>query len=73
MLQLLLVVVKDCIMVVMVVMGMEAKVLVSRLVMVFAPLSACRRFDDDFAQPANHDDDGLGKPKFICTQVCWFY
>jgi hypothetical protein len=30
----------------------------------FTPLGACRRFGDDFAQPANHDDDGLGKPKF---------
>ena len=31
----------------------------------FAPLGARRRFDDDaFAQPANRDDDGLGKPKF---------
>jgi hypothetical protein len=30
----------------------------------FAPLGACRRFDDDVAQPANRDDDGLGKPKF---------
>jgi hypothetical protein len=30
----------------------------------FAPLDARRRFDDDFVQPANHDDDGLGKPKF---------
>jgi hypothetical protein len=30
----------------------------------FAPLGACRRFDDDFPQPANRDDDGLGKPKF---------
>jgi hypothetical protein len=30
----------------------------------FAPLGARHRFDDDFAQPANRDDDGLGKPKF---------
>jgi hypothetical protein len=30
----------------------------------FAPLGARRHFDDDFAQPANRDDDGLGKPKF---------
>jgi hypothetical protein len=30
----------------------------------FAPLGTRRRFDDDFAQPANRDDDGLGKPKF---------
>jgi hypothetical protein len=30
----------------------------------FAPLGAHRRFDDDFAQPVNRDDDGLGKPKF---------
>jgi hypothetical protein len=30
----------------------------------FAPLGARRRFDDDFTQPANRDDDGLGKPKF---------
>ena len=31
----------------------------------FAPLGARRRFDNDaFAQPANRDDDGLGKPNF---------
>ena len=31
----------------------------------FSPHGVRRRFDDDaFAQPANHDDDGLGKPKF---------
>ena len=31
----------------------------------FAPLGARCQFDNDaFAQPANRDDDGLGKPKF---------
>jgi hypothetical protein len=38
----------------------------------FAPLGARRRFDDDFAQPANCYDDGLGKPKFTVPKFVGF-